>query len=149
MIKCTVKQDNETGNLYIDFADGSRGLILESSSHIAEFAVLCGLVKAPENWDKSCMSLPRGWDIDIDFNEITECPEECKHILDDEELTIPDELLETKKDKQNNYEATINCIGLGKTEDEAIENLLLNMHTVSQQIEFKSEDCLSLRIKEI
>lgn len=73
MIKCKV-EIYYTAWL-VTFADGSTTLI-QSDWNQAQFAVDCGAIKAPPNWDGIPSRLP-GWD-DFRPEVIAKCPEEYK-----------------------------------------------------------------------
>ena len=72
MIKCTVTEDR-LGNLTVFVGD--KNFYLQSDYSIAAFAVSCGLVKAPDDWDGLPSKLPENW-FEADYESITECPDE-------------------------------------------------------------------------
>ena len=72
MIGCTVTEDR-MGHLVVDLEDGS-DVYLQSDYDRAKFAVDCGLIKAPDNWDGSPDNLPENWH-EADFTSITFCPD--------------------------------------------------------------------------
>lgn len=70
MIKCTVVQD-KMGNFTVFI--GNKDFYLQTDYSKSAFAVDCGLVKAPDDWDGLPSKLPDDW-YDVDFESITECP---------------------------------------------------------------------------
>lgn len=72
-MKCNVSQ-NKMGHLTVSFDDG-KTFYLQSDYDIAQFAVDCGLVIAPKDWDGIPFNLPEKW-YDEDFESITECPDD-------------------------------------------------------------------------
>ena len=72
MIKCEVNEDR-FGNLEVTFDDNT-SIYLQTDYDRSAFAVNCGAVKAPEEWDGCPSNLPDGW-WEIDFEDITKCPD--------------------------------------------------------------------------
>jgi len=54
------------------FPDGS-SILLQTDYDQAAFAVSCGLIKAPDDWD-GCPSKLKEWG-DVDLEDISECPD--------------------------------------------------------------------------
>lgn len=72
MVKCTVAYHHSA--YLVTFPDGN-SLLLQSDWDQASFAVSCGLVKAPDNWDGRPSGLGKAWE-DCEMSDITECPDE-------------------------------------------------------------------------
>jgi hypothetical protein len=75
-IKCEVEQDR-TGHLTVTFEDG-KDIYLQSDYEIAQFAVDCGEVQTPDDWDGQPDNLPESW-WEIEWEDITECPDYYKN----------------------------------------------------------------------
>ena len=71
MIKCSVKSHYSA--YIIEFEDGKSHLI-QSDYDQASFAVNCGLITAPNDWDGCPDKLGKKWE-DCDLEDIDECPE--------------------------------------------------------------------------
>ena len=72
MVDCIV--ESHFGAYVVSFPDES-SILLQSDTDQAAFAVSCGLVKAPKNWDGSPSKLGKAWK-DCDLEDIHECPDE-------------------------------------------------------------------------
>lgn len=72
MIACTV-ESQKVGYL-VRFEDGM-DLLLQFDWDYAQFAVDCGAVKAPENWDGRPSKLGKALET-CDFEDIVKCPDE-------------------------------------------------------------------------
>jgi len=79
MIKCSVEENN-MGHLTVTFENG-KSIYLQSDYDRAAFAVQCGLVVAPDDWDGLPSNLPDEW-WEVDFEDITECLEDYETIAE-------------------------------------------------------------------
>ena len=70
MTNCTVK--THFGSYLVDFGDGM-SLLLQTDYDQAAFAVSCGLIEAPDDWDGCPEKLGQVW-IDCDITDIEKCP---------------------------------------------------------------------------
>lgn len=81
MISCEVEYHHTA--YIVRFEDG-KSLLLQSDWDQASFAVSCGLVQAPDDWDGSPTKLGQAW-IDCDLEDITECPDDYHEVATTEE----------------------------------------------------------------
>lgn len=72
MIPCTVTYEHTSYN--VQFENG-KSLFLQSDWDQAAFAVSCGLIKAPDNWDGVPSKLGKAWE-DCELSDITACPDD-------------------------------------------------------------------------
>lgn len=75
----TVEEDRR-GDITITYSDG-KTVFLQTDYGKAQFAVDCGAVKAPENWDGCPSKLPDNW-WEIEWDEITQIPGEYRELAE-------------------------------------------------------------------
>jgi hypothetical protein len=81
MVNCTI--EHHYSSIIVHFDDGKSTLI-QSDYDQAAFAVNCGLIQAPQDWDGCPDKLGQAW-IDCDLEDIENCPEEYYSMADDYE----------------------------------------------------------------
>ena len=52
----------------------NKSLYLYTNEDLSNFAVDCGMIEPPENWNRKCETLDYDW-WNIDWDSITKCPE--------------------------------------------------------------------------
>ena len=72
MVPCSVI--SHYGSYIVEF-DNGKSILLQTDYDQASFAVSCGLIKAPRDWDGLPSKLGQAW-IDCDMTDIQQCPEE-------------------------------------------------------------------------
>jgi hypothetical protein len=80
-VPCSV--DTHYGAWLVEF-DGGASLLLQSDYDQAAFAVNCGALAAPADWDGSPSRLGPAW-WDFDPSEIVECPDDYRELATAEE----------------------------------------------------------------
>jgi hypothetical protein len=78
MVNCTV--ESHYGTYIVTFEDG-KTLLLQSDYDQAAFAVACGLVRAPDNWDGSPSDLGEAWE-NCEMTNITKCPGDYYNVVE-------------------------------------------------------------------
>lgn len=68
------------GHLTVTLKNG-KSIYLQSDFSKASFAVDCGLVKAPDDWNGLPSNLPENW-YEVDFESIKECLDEYYDIAE-------------------------------------------------------------------
>jgi hypothetical protein len=78
MVPCSV--ETHYGAWLVEFEDGA-SLLLQSDYDQAAFAVSCGALSAPADWDGSPSRLGSWWDFDP--SDIDQCPEDYRALAED------------------------------------------------------------------
>ena len=81
MVSCSV--ETHYGAWLVSFDDGS-SLLLQSDYDQAAFAVNCGAIPAPEDWDGTPSTLGRAWE-DFSPEDIGWCPDDYLELAERED----------------------------------------------------------------